>query len=281
MSTHASRRLTSWCRAGTVAGAFITLFTAGSPAWSQPAPASATTSATTGLVTQPTTTTAPAGTVLTPLGVAAPSVVAAPASQSAVAPVSGTTAITIRDIDREVTTLSNDIGATYSRMQQITAMVLDSSGGGGAQLIIEHHNEMGGTFRLVRATYSLDGSTIATRVDDNGSLADLRDFAVYNGRVSSGEHSVTVNLEYQGNGNGIFSYIRGYTFRARSVQTVSAPEGRALRLTVVGYEQGGAATALEDRPAIRYAQSVTTIAEARAQNQQNNSAPTSTVGSGP
>ena len=135
---------------------------------------------------------------------------------------------------------------------------------------------MGSTFRLVRATYTLDGATIATRVDDNGSLADLSSYAVYNGRVASGEHSLTVSLEYQGNGYGIFSYIRGYTFRSRSVQTFTVPEGRALRLVVLGYEQGGATSALEDRPKIRYTQTVMTVAEAQALTSRTNAAPAPT-----
>lgn len=273
MSTRTSSGLSSWWRTA----AALSLLTAPSAAWSQPAdpPAMAQPPATAPAAQVPT------GPVSAPMVAPAPALAATPTPQNVTAVAPGAVSITIRDIDREVTALSNDIGTTYARMQQITAMVLDSAGGGGAQLIIQHQNEMGSTFRLVRATYSLDGATIATRVDDNGSLAELHDFAVFNGRVSSGDHTVTVSLEYQGNGNGIFSYIRGYTFRARSVQTVSAPEGRALRLTVIGYEQGGAATAVEDRPAIRYAQSVTTVAEARAQNQRNDSAPAPAAGSEP
>lgn len=184
-----------------------------------------------------------------------------------------TPVIVLREIDREMTALSNDITASHARLREITAMVLDQSGG-GAQLIIDHQNEMGSTFRLVRASYTLDGAPIATRTDDNGSLADLTGFSVYNGRVASGEHTLTVSLEYQGNGYGIFSYIRGYTFRARSVQSFTVPEGRALRVVVVGHERGGAAVAIEERPAIRYTQTVMTIPEAQQLLQRADSAAT-------
>lgn len=200
-------------------------------------------------------------------GPAAPTVsAAAPSPNAAVSPVvaarSASPVIVLRDVDREMTSLSNDITASHGRLREITAMVLQQSGG-GAQLIVDHQNEMGSTFRLVRASYALDGAAIATRTDDNGSLAEQSNFAVYNGRVASGEHTLTVSLEYQGNGYGIFSYIRGYTFRSRSVQTFTVPEGRALRLVVVGHERSGATVAIEDRPAIRYAQSVMTIPEAQ------------------
>jgi hypothetical protein len=192
----------------------------------------------------------------------APAVVAQPAAAPAAPARPTSPVIVLRDVDREMTSLSNDITASHSRLREITAMVLQQAGG-GAQLIIDHQNEMGSTFRLMRASYALDGATIATRTDDNGSLAEQTGFSVYNGRVASGEHTLTVSLEYQGNGYGIFSYIRGYTFRARSVQTFTVPEARALRLVVVGYERGGATVAIEERPAIRYAQTVMTIPEAQ------------------
>ncbi|MDO9018490.1 MAG: hypothetical protein Q8S73_38130 [Deltaproteobacteria bacterium] len=206
---------------------------------------------------------------LPPPAAAAPMVMPAPAATTPVsaipapAPVTGRS-VALREIDGEMTSLSNDLTAAHTRLQQLTATVLSQVGGGGAQLIIEHQNDMGSTFRLARATYSLDGSTIGTRTDEGGSLAEQRTFPVFDGRITSGEHTLTVSLEYQGNGFGIFSYIRGYTFRARSVQAFSVPEGRALRLTVVGYERGGATTAVEERPAIRYTQQVMTIPEATA-----------------
>jgi len=48
------------------------------------------------------------------------------------------------------------------------------------------------------------------------------------------------------------------------VQNFSVPEGRALRLVVVGYERGGATTAIEDRPAIRYESGEMTLQAAQA-----------------
>src|SRR5581483_6536901 len=129
-------------------------------------------------VTQPTApvVTAPGAPVVTAPGapvVTAPAAVGGvPVATPAVtAPPAPTGMIAIRDIDREMSVLSGDITNSHSRLQQITAMVLEQTGG-GAQLIIEHQNDMGSTFRLMRASYALDGATIAVRTDDNGSLAD-------------------------------------------------------------------------------------------------------------
>ena len=63
---------------------------------------------------------------------------------------------------------------------------------------------------------------------------------------------MTVNLEYRGDGYGIFSYLKGYRFRVRSSYSFSAPESKAVSIRVVGFEKGGPTAPLEERPAIRY-----------------------------
>jgi hypothetical protein len=111
----------------------------------------------------------------------------------------------------------------------------------------------------VLSVYALDGAPILTRNDDNGSLADMHEFPVYNGQIGAGDHTLTVNLEYQGNGYGIFSYVKGYTFRVRSTQSFSVPDGKAIQIRVVGYEKGGPTTPPEERPAVRYVQRIMSL----------------------
>mgnify|MGYP003341988935 CR=1 FL=1 len=96
----------------------------------------------------------------------------------------------------------------------------------GAQAVIVHENRMSSSYRLVKAVYALDGARIFSKADEEGSLGDQQEFEVYNGSIVPGEHNITVNLEYRGNGYGIFSYLKGYRFRVRSSHSFSVPEGR-------------------------------------------------------
>ena len=73
-----------------------------------------------------------------------------------------------------------------------------------------------------------------------------------------------MNLEYRGNGYGIFSYLKGYRFKVRSSYSFTAPEGRMVALRVIAYEKGGPTAPLEERPAIRYLERVQDRAAARA-----------------
>jgi len=60
------------------------------------------------------------------------------------------------------------------------------------------------------------------------------------------------SLEYQGNGYGILLVPEGLKFEVRSSRSFTSLEGKTITLRVVGYEQGGPTTPLEERPAVRY-----------------------------
>lgn len=183
--------------------------------------------------------------------------------------------VRLRDLEQRINELKEEIFRSKARLSLLAESVLQNVVG-GARAIIQHQNEMGPSFRLVRAVYALDGAPILTRTDDNGSLADQRNFPVYNGQIGAGDHTLTVNLEYQGHGYGIFSYVKGYTFRVRSTQSFSVPEGKAIQIRVVGYEKGGPTTAPEERPAVRYIQRIMSLRE--VQDTEGSSATAGTSG---
>jgi hypothetical protein len=123
---------------------------------------------------------------------------------------------------------------------------------GASRCVIKHKNEMGSTFRLIKVVYSLDGVQIMNKVDDTGRLADMPEFDVYNGAIQPGNHTLSVQLVYQGSGFGVFSYLKGYKFKASSSSTFVAADGKATIVTVVGYEKGGMTTNMEEKPAVEF-----------------------------
>ena len=183
--------------------------------------------------------------------------------------------VRLRDLEQRINELKEEIFRSKARLSLLAESVLQNVVG-GARAMIHHQNEMGNSFRLMRSVYALDGAPILTRADEEGSHADLHEFPVYNGQIGAGDHTLTVNLEYQGNGFGIFSYVKGYTFRVRSTQSFSVPDGKAIEIRVVGYEKGGPTTPPEERPAVRYIQRIMSLrdaAEAEQRSDQSSSAP--------
>ena len=180
---------------------------------------------------------------------AAPSPAAAPAAGApADASASG---VRLKALERNVNDLKEQVFRTRARLNLLKETVL---GGviGASRCVIKHKNEMGATFRLIKVVYALDGVQIMNKVDDTGRLADMPEFDVYNGAIQPGNHTLSVQVVYQGSGFGVFSYLKGYKFKASSSNTFLAADGKATQVTVVGYEKGGMTTNMEDKPAIEF-----------------------------
>jgi hypothetical protein len=187
---------------------------------------------------------APAAVPAPPPGEAAGPVPAAPADGSA-------SAVRLKALERSVSDLKEQVFRTRARLNLLKETVL---GGviGASRCVIKHKNEMGATFRLTKVVYALDGVQIMNKVDDTGHLADMTEFDVYNGAIQPGNHTLSVQVVYQGSGFGVFSYLKGYKFKATSSNTFIAADGKATTVTVVGYEKGGLTTNMEDKPALDF-----------------------------
>jgi hypothetical protein len=92
----------------------------------------------------------------------------------------------------------------------------------------------------------------------------MGEFEIYNGAIQPGSHTLTVVLQYQGNGFGVFSYLKGYKFTAKSSQSFVAAESKTTAITVVGYEKGNLTTQLADKPAVDFRINVTGAGESGA-----------------
>ncbi|HEX4404750.1 MAG TPA: dihydrolipoamide acetyltransferase, partial [Polyangia bacterium] len=185
---------------------------------------------------------------------AAPATTGAPPAPADAAPApadgagagdSGAYTVRLRSLEKNVNELKEQIFRTKARLNLLKETVL---GGviGASRAYIKHKNEMGSSFRLVKAAYALDGVQIFSKSDDTGRLAEMSDFEIYNGAIQPGSHTLTVVLQYQGNGFGVFSYLKGYHFKVRSSYAFVAGEGKTTGLTVVGYEKGNLTTDMND-----------------------------------
>ncbi len=160
--------------------------------------------------------------------------------------------VKLRDIEERVNALKEKIFQSKARLVQLQEVVL-RGGVSGAKALLVHRNEMGDSFRLRRVQYALDGAPIFNRVDSGtGDLNEQEEIEIFNGSLAPGNHQLAVYLEYQGHGYGVFSYLKGYTFKIKSSYTFEAEEGKLTTVTILGYEKGGITTELKDRPSVEY-----------------------------
>lgn len=158
----------------------------------------------------------------------------------------------VRTLEERVSDLKEKIFRTKARLMNLQEMVIGGDITTGAKAVLVHRNEMGASFFLESVAYALDGAPVYSKADLDGDLSSREEFEVFNGRIVPGNHQVSVQLTYRGHGFGLFSYLEGYRFKVQSSYTFNAEPGKALTVTVVGFEKGGLTTELKDRPAVRY-----------------------------
>jgi hypothetical protein len=158
--------------------------------------------------------------------------------------------IKLRELEERAVGLKEKIYETKTRLMLLREQLL-GDGVEEARAVIVHNNDMGSSFTLERVLYYLDDEKIYFQDNHNGVLDDRKIFEVFNGNVLPGNHLVSVELVYRGNGK-VFSYIDGYQFKIRSKYNFFAAKGRITRIEVVGHERGGMTTDLVQKPYVRY-----------------------------
>jgi len=182
----------------------------------------------------------------------APAAAAAPAGIESVPP-----NMRLRNLEQRVDALKEQAWRVKARVGMLKEAVL--GGGIGARATITHLNKMGGSFRMSRLIYALDGQQVFSRIDeDTSTLNDMKSVEIFAGPIAPGNHTISVLVEYHGNGYGVFAYLKQYKFTVRSSHTFTATEGKETQVNVEGYENGGLTTQLRDRPAIDFKVNVIT-----------------------
>jgi hypothetical protein len=166
-----------------------------------------------------------------------------------------TYSVRLRDLEQRVDELKDQIRRSHTRLALLSDTIV-GGGAAGSRAEVEFTNEMSSAFELIRALFVIDGQVQYNRQDDSGALADQKSIPIYTGTMPPGDHTIQVALTFQGNGYGVFSYLRGYKFEVKSSHSFTAVEGKALTVTATAFEKGGVTTPLEQRPTIEWHEKV-------------------------
>ncbi len=162
-----------------------------------------------------------------------------------------TYSVRLRDLEQRVDELKDQIRRSHTRLAMLSDTIL-SGGAAGSRAEIIFRDEMSSAFLLTQATFVMDNQVQYNKLDDSGALADQKEIPIYTGSVPPGDHTIQVALAFQGNGYGVFSYLRGYKFEVKSSHSFTAVEGKALSVVATAFEKGGVTTQLEQRPSVEW-----------------------------
>ncbi len=162
----------------------------------------------------------------------------------------------LRQLAELVEDLKNKVTATKFRLQLLKeAMTAEKETLGGARIVLKHVNKMGGAFKMVRLRYLMDGKLVASYSDagekDREVLAK-KEISIPVGHVSPGNIRFRVFVTYQGNGYGVFKYVKEWKWEVHNTYSFNAEPGKDYTLEVQGVEKGGWTTPLDQRPHIQF-----------------------------
>jgi hypothetical protein len=162
-----------------------------------------------------------------------------------------TYAVRLRDLEQRVDELKDQIRRSHTRLALLSDTIL-GGGAAGSRADVTFKDEMSSAFLLTHALFVIDNQVQYNKQDDTGALADQKEIPIYTGSVPPGDHTIQVALTFQGNGYGVFSYLRGYKFEVKSSHAFTAVEGKVLEVVATAFEKGGVTTPLEQRPSIEW-----------------------------
>jgi len=170
-----------------------------------------------------------------------------------------TYAVRLRDLEQRVDELKDQVRRSHTRLALLSDTII-GGGAAGSRSEVEFKNEMSSAFQMTHALFVIDGQVQYNRGDDSGALADQKDIPIYSGSVPPGDHTIQVALTFQGNGYGVFSYLRGYKFEVKSSHAFTAVEGKTITITATAFEKGGVTTPLEQRPTVEWQEKLQPLA---------------------
>lgn len=239
---------------GSTAGTAASPGTTGAPAAGTAASPATSGASTAGTAASPGAAGAPAGTAASP-GAAGATAAGTPSTAAAPAMDGPTYSVRLRDLEQRIDELKEQIRRSHTRLSLLSDTIL-SGGGAGSRAAIKFNNELSTAFRVTRVLIVLDGAVQYNKTDQSGALAEQSEIPIFNGSVPPGDHTLQVLVNLQGNGYGVFSYLRGYRFEVRSSHSFTAVEGKTINLQAVAFEKGGVTTPLEERPAVRFVEKI-------------------------
>lgn len=159
-------------------------------------------------------------------------------------------------LEEKVNDLKEKIYRTKYRLTTLAETVLGGVVNSGAKLALWHRNELGSSYVLVSAAYTLDGAPLYTKVDETGDLNEREEFIVFDQRIVPGQHQISVQYELRGHGYGIFSYLEGMRVKLRTSHTFNVEPGKITKLTSLVHEKSGLTLEFEDKPSVKFEMNV-------------------------
>ena len=156
----------------------------------------------------------------------------------------------LRALEERVVNLKEKIFRTKTRLLLLKERILNDVIA-EARLVVNHLDDMGGSFKPVQVYYRLDGEDLKLLDNATGALNTDEPVEIFSGNVAPGNHNLQVEMVYRGD-SSVFTYMNDYVFKLRANYTFYATKGKVTTVTSKGYLKGDITYDITDRPSITF-----------------------------
>jgi hypothetical protein len=159
-------------------------------------------------------------------------------------------AVSLKDVEGKVEKLREKV-----RRQRIFFEAIDGyffpRGESGSQASVRFENDLSSAFVVTGTAIALDGVVQFEKHDAGGDIG-TKPITLFEGRAPVGRHTVQVLVTLQGNGYGVFSYLKDFKYDVRSSHSFTLLEESTMTIDVSTFEKESIVGKLEDRPGVRF-----------------------------
>ena len=157
----------------------------------------------------------------------------------------------LRTVEEDVNRLKERVFRSKATLQLLKELVIEGATM-GSRVVVWHINKMGPAYTMESVQYFLNGKNIYSKMDPAGSLDAAREVKIHEQSIPPGTHNMQVNLVLRGNGFGVFSYLKTYSFKVQSSYSFKVQDGRVTVVRVLANERPGFGRTFVDRPSVQY-----------------------------
>jgi hypothetical protein len=106
----------------------------------------------------------------------------------------------------------------------------------GSETTVRFRNDVGNTFELMEARFTLDGRPLPSVLT---SAANGQEYVIFTGPLTPGRHILNSHVLYQGKSRSIFTYMKGYSFAIDSMHELEVAASGATSATIIGKRNRG------------------------------------------
>lgn len=157
----------------------------------------------------------------------------------------------LRSVEQEVDQLKERVFRSKATLQLLRELVVEGASL-GSRVVLWYQNDLSAAYKVESVQYFLDGESVYSRIDPGGSFASEKEIQIAERSSSPGMHTLQVQAVLRGNGYGVFSYLRTYTFNVQSNYSFQVEDGQITVVRAILDDQGGLLRSFVDRPTVAY-----------------------------